>query len=253
MLYRLFGGVYAVADLPVVYIPRFKALVMADVHLGFEEDAASKGIYLPRLQLSRAFEILDKALSYVDPLMLIVAGDVKHRFEKLGKKEAKDLREFLEVASKKFKRIVIVRGNHDTFLLSICRKLGIELYDALWLEHILVVHGHRELDIGAGFDLVIMGHEHPSITLKEPGLGYGMKFPCFLLAPLSRGGYVLVLPAVGVYQSGTSVSTSPDVYLSPILSKEALLEDAKPFIIVENEGVAELPRLKVIEDMLHML
>jgi putative SbcD/Mre11-related phosphoesterase len=251
MLFEIFRGVYAVADLPLVYLPRFRAIVMADIHLGFEEDMASKGIYLPRTQLSRALDIVDKVLKIVDVSTLVVAGDIKHHFEKLGKKEAKDLRNFLEIAVKKFRKVVVVKGNHDTYLLPICRRLGVELYDTLWLDNVLVVHGHRDLGDRKDFDLIIMGHEHPSIALKDPVSGYSTKFPCFLLAPLRRGGYVLVLPAAGVYQSGTSISTYAEGYLSPIIRNEADLENARPFAVVEDEGVVELPRLKLIEDLLH--
>jgi putative SbcD/Mre11-related phosphoesterase len=250
MMFEIFKGVYTVADLPLVYVPSFRAVVMADIHLGFEEDMASKGIYLPRTQLSKALDILDKVLNFVEVSMLIVAGDIKHHFEKLGRKEARDLKDFLEVAVKKFKKVVVVRGNHDTYLMSICRKFEVKLFDALWLGTILVVHGHRDLEYRKDFDIVIMGHEHPSIALKDPISGYSTKFPCFLLTPLKHGGYALILPAIGVYQSGTSISTYADGYLSPIIRSEADLENAKPFVIVEGEGVVELPRLKLIEDLL---
>ncbi|MEM1541866.1 MAG: metallophosphoesterase [Ignisphaera sp.] len=250
MLYRIFEDIYALVDLPLAYIPRFKAVVMADVHLGFEEDMASKGVFLPRIQLKKAIEVVEKAISYVDASVLIVAGDIKHHFEKLGKKEAKDLKEFLEFTTKRFKRVIVVRGNHDTYLISISRRLGIELYDRLWLDKVLIVHGHRELADNDNPDLVIMGHEHPSIAIRDPITGYGSKFPCFLLMPLKRGGYALVLPAVGLYQSGTAVSMNVESYLSPIIRKEAVVEEAKPFVIVEREGVIELPKLKTVEDLM---
>lgn len=253
MLYELARGIYAVADLPAVYIPRFKAVVIADIHLGFEEDMASKGIFIPRIQLNKALEMVHKVLEHVEASTLIVAGDIKHRFEGLGKREARDLRGFLEEVVKIFRRVVVVRGNHDTFLAPLCRRLGVQLYDVLWLDKILVVHGHRDLSGLMGFDLVVMGHEHPSISLKDPATGYGMKFPCFLLAPLRGGGYVLVLPATGIYQSGTTISISAEGYLSPILRAEADLENAKPFVIVEGEGVLELPRLKIVQDLLSHL
>ncbi|MEM4514062.1 MAG: metallophosphoesterase [Ignisphaera sp.] len=250
VLYRIYGDVYALADLPAIYIPKFKAVVIADVHLGFEEDMASKGVFLPRIQLSKTVDVIEKSLSYVDASILVIAGDIKHRFEKLGRKEARDLREFLEVSIKRFRKIVIVRGNHDTYLLTVCKKLGIDIYDALWLDDILVVHGHKDIRGKKGFSLVLMGHEHPSIALKDPVTGHSTKFPCFLLAPLKKGGYALVLPALGVYQSGTAISTHSESYLSPIMRGEADLENAKPFIIVEGEGIVELPRLKLIEDLM---
>lgn len=253
MLYKIIENIYAVADLPLIYISNFNALVIADIHLGFEEDMAFKGVFLPRIQLNKAIEIVEKAINYVNASILIIAGDVKHRFEKLGKKEAKDLKDFLEFTSKIFKKVVIVRGNHDTYLFSISSRFGVEVYDKLWLDKILIIHGHKHLDDTDKPEIMIMGHEHPSIAIKDPTTGYSSKFPCFLLLPLKRGGYVVILPASGLYQSGTAVSTSLESYLSPVIREEALINEAKPFVIVEGEGVIELPKIKIVEDLMHRL
>ena len=248
-LLEIAEGIYAVADLPVLYVPRFRTLIVADIHLGFEEEMSSKGIYLPRVQLKKACEIVERAASITRANTLIVAGDLKHKFEKLGRREAKDVREFVEFATKIFDRIVLVRGNHDTFVYWLRRKYGIEIYDKLWLGDILVVHGHRELDPYDNPKIVVLGHEHPSITLRDV-LGSLSKVPCFLVTPLRRGCIAVVLPACGVYQSGTPVTTMRETYLSPILRMEAVLEEAQPFALIEGEGLFALPRLKDLEEVL---
>ena len=246
---RLVDGVYAVSDLPMVYIPYFSVLVIADIHLGFEEDMASKGVFLPRVQLKKAMEFIEKGLAETRARVLVIAGDVKHHFEKLGKREARDVREFFSFVTKLFDKVILVRGNHDTFIYGISKRYGIEVYDKLWLNDILVVHGHRELDPKDKPKIVIMGHEHPSISIRDT-LGSLTKLPCFLVVPLKRSSTAIVLPAMGIYQSGTAISTSRDSYLSPILRTEAILEEAQPFAIVENEGVFELPKLRAIEDLI---
>ncbi len=253
MLFEIYGDIYAVEDLPVIYIKRFNTLVVTDIHLGFEEDMASKGIFLPRVQLRKSIEIIDRAQNKTKALQLIIAGDVKHHFEKLGRREVRDLKEFFKYVLKRFEKVIVVRGNHDTFMYSFSRKLDIELYDKLWLDNILIVHGHRELDRNDSFDILIMGHEHPSISLKDPITSYGIKIQCYLLVPLKRGGRALVLPAMGVYQSGTSVSISREVYLSPILRDEGILEEAKPYAIIDGEGVYELPKLSSIIDLMKII
>ncbi len=253
MLFEIYDDIYAVGDLPAIYFKKFNALIIADIHLGFEEDMASKGIFLPRVQLRKSIEIIDKAQNMTRAAQLIIAGDVKHHFEKLGRREVRDLREFFEYVSRRFEKIIIVRGNHDTFMYSFSRKLGIELYDKLWLNNVLLVHGHRELDKSDSFDIVIMGHEHPSISLKDPVTGYGIKIQCHLIVPLRRGGKALVLPAMGVYQSGTPISISREAYLSPIIRDEGILEEAKPYAIIEGEGIYELPKLSSITDLLKII
>ena len=256
MLYEIHPGVYAIESLPVAYISisNFKALAIADIHLGFEEYMATKGISLPRMQLAKAIEIIDKALNIVGNVdTLIIVGDAKHLFDKLGKRESKDLSEFLLYTKKRFGRVVLVRGNHDNFIYSVSLRYGIEFCEKLEVGDILFVHGHKRTELGEK-KLVIMGHEHPSISLKDPATGTVYKFPCFLKVPLKNGGIAIVLPAAGAYQSGTSVSTSPESYLSPIIKSYGVLEKAKPYAISEKEGfVYELPQLSVIEDLLSLL
>jgi len=61
---------------------------------------------------------------------------------------------------------------------------------------------------------------------------------------------VIVLPASGVYQSGTSITLDKSNYLSPIIKRYVDLENAKPYIIDEDLGVIELPELKAIQDLI---
>ncbi|MCS7111561.1 MAG: metallophosphoesterase [Ignisphaera sp.] len=253
MLYELYSGIFAISDIPAVYIERLGVLAIADVHLGFEEYMAEKGVYLPRMQLKKVLEYIERSLSIVRANTLIIIGDVKHLFDRLGRRESRDLGEFFTYVTKRFSKTILVRGNHDTFVYSISKRYGVEIHERLEMENIVILHGHRD-DLSdlkeKDVELFIMAHEHPSISLKDPTTGYSTKFPCFLLTPLKEGGKVLVLPAAGLYQSGTPVTTSPEGYLSPILRRRALLVDAKPYAIVEKDGVYELPRLLDIEDLL---
>jgi len=251
-MHEIADGVYAVLDLPLAYIPRFRALVIADIHLGFEEDMASKGVFLPRVQLKKAIEFVEKGLEVTDARLLVIVGDVKHHFERLGRREAKDVREFFNFAVQRFDRVILVRGNHDTFIYSISKQFGVELCDKLWLGDTLLVHGHRELDPSDRPRVVVMGHEHPSIALRD-SLGSLAKLPCFLVVPLRRGCRAIILPAAGIYQSGTAVSTYRENYLSPIIRVEGILEEAQPFAIVEGEGVFELPTLSAIESLVQTI
>ncbi len=254
MLYEIYSGVYGVDDLPVAYFVSsdLKALVVADIHLGFEEYMATKGVYVPRMQLSKAIDIIEKALNTVNADTLIIVGDVKHLFDKLGRRESRDLHEFLVYVKKKFGRIVLVRGNHDNFIYSLSQRYGIEFYESIKVGNTLFVHGHKNIDLENSFHLLIMGHEHPSIVLKDPITDAVTKLQCFLKIPLQNGSTAIVLPAAGAYQSGTSVSTSTESYLSPIIRGYGVLKEAKPFAIVENEGLFELPTLSAIEDLLAM-
>ncbi|NPA96357.1 MAG: metallophosphoesterase [Crenarchaeota archaeon] len=248
-LRKLTRGLYAIHDLPAAFIPRYSAILVADIHLGFEEEMASKGIFLPRMQVKRAAEVIQRCLELTSARRLIIVGDLKHLFERLGRREAKDVREFLERVVPMFRSVVLIRGNHDTFVYIRLREFGVDVVDELLIDDMLIVHGHRRPSIDGGYSILVMGHEHPSIAIRDP-LGTVAKLPCFLVVPLSNGATAVVLPALGMYQSGTSVSTSPEAYLSPILRSLAILEEAKPYAIVEGEGAYELPKLGLIEGFL---
>ncbi|MEM0027336.1 MAG: metallophosphoesterase [Ignisphaera sp.] len=254
MLYEIYNGIYGVDDLPIAYLSTgsLKSLVVADIHLGFEEYMATKGVYIPRMQLNKAIDIIEKALNTVNVDTLIIVGDIKHLFDKLGRRETRDLHEFILYVKKRFNRVVLVRGNHDNFIYSLSQRYGIEFYETMEFGNILFVHGHKKLELEDNTKLIIMGHEHPSIALKDPVTESVTKLPCFLRIPFQNGSTAIVLPAAGAYQTGTSVSTSPESYLSPIIKRFGVLRDAKPFAIVENEGLFELPTLSAVEDLLAM-
>jgi len=249
---ELVEGVKAVGDLPAVLIEGFDAVVIADLHLGFEEEMATKGVYLPRMQLKRALQVVEKLKNATGASTLVVAGDLKHKFEELGRREAKDLREFVSQVSKLFRRVIVVRGNHDTFIRGVASRYGFEVYDKLILGDALIIHGHEPLDPWDRERVVVMGHEHPSIGLRDQ-IGSVGKVPVFLVTPLKRGSTAVVLPAVGAYQTGTTITLARDLYLSPVIRAEGLLEESKPYALVEGEGVFELPKLADIEEALRSI
>lgn len=253
MLLKVIEGVQAVEDLPLAHlrVGGLSALLVADVHLGFEEYMASRGVYLPKRQLRQAIEIIERGLSVVDADTLIVVGDVKHLFDKLGRRESKDLHEFLSYATKRFAKVILIRGNHDNFVYPVSKRYGnVELQESLVVGDVMLAHGHKALEIPEGVKAVVMAHEHPSLSLRDPVVGHVVRLPCFLLVPLKNGKHALVLPAAGAYQSGTPISVSPHAYLSPLIVSMGVLGEAKPFAIVGGEGVFELPRLSVIEELL---
>jgi|UniRef100_A0A7J3Z8B8 putative phosphoesterase, SbcD/Mre11-related len=254
MLYRIHENLFAVEDTPLAYLelPEHKVLLLADVHLGFEEYMATKGVFLPRLQLKKVIEIIERGLSVANADTLIIVGDVKHLFDKLGRRESKDLGEFLMYVKKKFNRVVLVRGNHDNFVYSLSMRYSVEFYESFQLGSILFIHGHKDFQLH-DYSLIVIGHEHPSIVLKDPVTETTSKFPCFLKVPLQNSSTLVILPAAGAYQSGTAVSTSTESFLSPVVKKYGILRSAIPYVIVEADGVYELPTLAAIEELFTML
>ncbi|MEM2040111.1 MAG: phosphoesterase, partial [Zestosphaera sp.] len=98
---------------------------------------------------------------------------------------------------------------------------------------------------------LILGHEHPSITLRD-SVGRLGKFSCFLVGEISNLNKVFVtLPATGAYQTGSRITLDKETYISPILRENASIPNIKPVIVDEEIGVFELPQLKDIAEYLY--
>ena len=248
---ELLPGVEPVAEHPAVYIRRLKALVFADLHLGFEEEAARMGYFVPRVQLKKALKLIEDAFNLYDPERVIIVGDVKHTFDKLTRLERQEVSRLFEELRRRGVEVKVVKGNHDSYLVVVAREYGVEVIKGhLVLDGYMFIHGHRKPPREPRPEVIVMGHEHPSISIRDR-IGYVAKTPCFLVGRHEpTGAALLVLPAVGVYQTGTSVSTMKETYLSPILREEVDLRKLKPFVIAEGLGVLEFPELGELEEIL---
>lgn len=247
---ELIQGADIVGASPALYLRRYRALIIADIHIGYEDELASKGVFIPRFQLKRAIELVDGLLSELAVDELVIAGDLKHSFNGLSPLERRELVNFLEYVTPKVKEVIVVRGNHDNYLPILKRRLDFRLEEFLMIGEYLVVHGHKRLpkDTGYEWSYLVLGHEHPSITLRD-SVGRLGKFHCFLVGELKSSGKTFItLPATGAYQTGSRITLNPDTFISPILRDEALIQGIRPVIIDDDVGVFELPSLSELAE-----
>ncbi|MCX8184175.1 MAG: metallophosphoesterase [Sulfolobales archaeon] len=246
-------GLETVGELPAVYMRTHRILILADTHIGFEEEISSKGGYIPRFQLKNTLRILEEAFSSVSVDRVIFAGDIKHLFNTLGRLEKLELAELLTYVKKHVEDVVVVRGNHDNFLPAMRKRFDFEIVDSFLLPPFIVVHGHKQLGeelSSQSWSYLIMGHEHPSIALRDT-IGFIGKFSCFLVGNmLNYGKKVVVLPAVGIYQTGSKVTLTRDTYLSPIMREYVDIETLKPVVVTSDIGVLEFPALRELHDIM---
>ena len=199
-----------------VWIEGARALVVADLHLGYVWAHRFEGQLLPLGAREDSTErLLDLITSY-RPAEVVLLGDVVHRVvpEPALRAEVRGLAE--EVAGRA--RLRIALGNHDAHLLSLLEGIGVEVETARQLQagpHLLV-HGDGPDDgarVAAALrrtapgGRVIIGHEHPALTLSD-GVSSSVKCPCFLV---SR--QVLVLPAFSRWAAGSNARDGR--FLSP--------------------------------------
>ncbi|ASJ01731.1 metallophosphoesterase [Thermococcus gorgonarius] len=184
-----------------------KNLLVADLHVGFEEALVSEGHYVPKL-LGNLISSLKAVLERERPKRLIIDGDLKHSFVPIRREKA-ELRAFFEGIDGLVDEVILVRGNHDVGVLWL-RELGVEIVDELDLKGWKVVHGHKLVE-GERF---IIGHEHPSIRLRDE-VGAAVKVPAFL-----KGRDLVVLPAFSPWAYGNDVTRE---IVSPFLKKTDVL------------------------------
>ncbi|MGC8953091.1 metallophosphoesterase [Desulfurococcus amylolyticus] len=242
-------GIYVVAGTPFLYISPSRTLLMADLHLGFEE-AASRGliyslrgssgyggIFIPRIQLKRVLQYLDQVSQVITIDKIVINGDLKHAFDRLLRQEREEVGELVKrIRDIGVKEVEVVRGNHDNFIKPVLKKLEVEFVDSIEVvvnnKKVLLVHGHEYVDT-SGKDIVIIGHEHPSLRCFG-----AYRFPVFMKIPLETGGILIIMPATGPYHPGINASINREEYLSPIVRRHAILENAS-LITWLNLGSAE--------------
>ena len=245
---HLYKDLYIADPWPAAYLKDVDALIFADLHLGMEGVLSEEGIFLPRSFSRSTVDIVLRSISMVNPSMVILNGDIKHGFGLLNTSEWVVLRDFFRELSEMNLDIIVVRGNHDNYLGVLLDKYGIP-FEKRW-DHVIytIMHGHESVPWDEIKEVVIIGHEHPSVTLRDD-VGVKFKFKCFMWGEY-REHRILVLPSVGELATGSTISLySEEDILSPLL-KNVDMSRFKPYAVVPGEIVQELPPLGDLERLL---
>ncbi|PSH00103.1 MAG: hypothetical protein BRC28_01175 [Nanohaloarchaea archaeon SW_4_43_9] len=235
-----------VDSLPAIYNERIDLLVISDLHLGLEKTMTAKGNYIPQNQLDMMKKEIKEAKDRKGADRILINGDLKNQF-KTSYSENEEIKELLNFLAFSFDEIIVVEGNHDTFIDSALKDNGIEMKEYHLEDGILFVHGDRRLkDIDVedekGVDIVVIGHEHPAITLKDD-IGVKEKIPALLHGNLDEERKLVVLPAFSRIANGTSVNEIPKrELLSPIL-KNSDKKGMKAVGISREAGLLEFPEI----------
>jgi len=194
-----------------------KTLIISDVHIGFEEYLNAKGILVPRFQfkdtidrLNILFDKLKKIKIKIE--IVVINGDLKHEFGMISRQEWKETLEILDYFSSKVKEIVLIKGNHDNILGPIAKIKNIQIVDSYSIGDILIIHGNKKIKIPKEIKTLIIGHEHPAITIRDK-TKYE-KYKCYLLGKYERKN-LLVMPSFNTLVEGTDILK--EQLLSPFL------------------------------------
>ncbi|MFH1848749.1 MAG: metallophosphoesterase [archaeon] len=188
-------------------------LVISDVHIGYEEELNKRGVLVPRLQFRDTVTRLEKLLR-LRPRAVVVNGDMKHEFGRISEQEWRETLKILDLLTKSCGRVVLVKGNHDTILGPIAKKRDVDVADHFCINDIYVTHGDKIPDNAdfAKAKTVIIGHEHPAVSIREENRTE--TFKCFLFGRW-KDKKLIVQPSFNLVTEGTDVLN--DEVLSPFL------------------------------------
>jgi len=237
---------------PAVYDPDLDALILADLHLGIEVAESYTGTLMPKFQLEEMLEEFAAMQEETGASRLVVDGDIKQSFSSGSGKEREEIERFLDKVSYMFEEVLLVEGNHDAALhYRVEDYTNVELADYFLRDGVLFLHGHERLDNLAelGAEMLVMGHEHPSLALKDE-IGVTEKLPCFLYGEMKDGRELLVLPAFSHVASGTTVNeVLVNQLLSPILREDVDVDELQVVGVDREAGLFEFPRLGKLREL----
>lgn len=156
-----------------------KVLVAADLHIGIESDLARHGLHFPSRSMDRMKRVL-ACVEEADPDLLVLLGDVKHMVPLTTRQEYRELPGILGEFRKRLP-LRILPGNHDSGIGRFLREDELLSREGAIIDGTGYLHGHTYPDPGLQGHLLVSGHHHPMVTLKDE-VGCSLRAPAYLHA-----------------------------------------------------------------------
>lgn len=137
-------------------------LIIADLHIGFEERFKAAGVKL-RLSTQAMLNEITEICTQQRIDEIIILGDVKFTVGRVSALERREVPIFLEQVSR-LAKTTIVLGNHDGALSTLIPR-GVSLHTEphMIIRDICLLHGHTKLpELLTDVSRVVMGHIHPT-------------------------------------------------------------------------------------------
>jgi len=179
--------------------------------------------------LQSIFPQLNKQKERVETVVL--NGDIKHAFHHASEQEWVESMDLIEYLKENANEIVLVKGNHDTFLGPIAQWEQVHAVPEYFLpkEKILFVHGHKIIRTPqfAKAKTLVIGHEHPAVSLRDGAKVE--KYKCFLKGKF-EGKTIIVMPSFSALSEGTDILQAGK--LSPFLQHN--LENFEAWLVADK-------------------
>jgi len=202
-----------------LFIRHKKILVIADLHIGIENELRELGLQAPS-QTPSMTKRLTKLFKKYKPDILILLGDIKHNIPSSTIQERTDVKHFISQIQH-FGSIHVLPGNHDGNINRLLTsEINLHSSDGFIIEDIGFIHGHRwpnEKIMKSKY--IIVGHTHPTIMLTDR-LGYKTFEPCWVRGrcikktlidryPDSTDPFIIILPAFNPLCGGIAINKEP--------------------------------------------
>jgi len=204
-----------------LYLKKQKTLIVSDLHIGYEEALNKQGYLVPIFQFEDIFERLKKIIEKVFPKRIIINGDLKHEFGTISHQEWNGVLRLLDFL--KDMEIILVKGNHDNILGPIVDKRNIKVVERYDIDDISIIHGNKIIENTN--KIIIIGHEHPTISFKERP---DEKYKCFLKGKWKSQDLIVIPSLLSI--PGTDIKR--EKLLSPYLQQN--LEDFEVFVVEDK-------------------
>ncbi|PIN79841.1 phosphoesterase [Candidatus Woesearchaeota archaeon CG10_big_fil_rev_8_21_14_0_10_34_8] len=213
-----------------LYFKKYKLLAITDLQFGYEENLNRQGVLVPRFVHKEILQRMEAILKKRKIDSVLVNGDIKHEFGRISETEWRYCIRFFKLLEKYVKKIILVKGNHDTMLDPIAKTRGLDVVDHYVLNDVLFVHGDSILDIAKDKNIktIIIGHEHPAVSVIEgPRVE---KYKAFLVGKWKQKKLVM-LPSFNTATEGTDVLK--ERLLSPFL-REVNVKKFEAYIVADK-------------------
>jgi uncharacterized protein len=189
------AGLDFIPDLSgALYVPDFRTLLVADLHLEKGSSLARRGVHLPPYDTRESLGQLASAMAASGAERLILLGDSFHDGEAHTRIDDADLARLKALTA--LMPTIWIAGNHDP---SPPETLGGTIMMEVTLGPVTLRHEPRSLSDN---EFEIAGHLHPAASLAQRGRRIRCK--CFI-----GDGRRIVMPAFGSYTGALSISAEP--------------------------------------------
>ncbi len=155
----------------VIYWPRKKIVLAADLHWGKTQFLRNHGIAVSDAVLSADLERLENVLRDYDVRSFIVLGDLIHHEKALSPAIISRIADFRD---KSPVELILVKGNHDRFT-KFPPSWGVVEETSLRLDNFLLVHDQKKKEKSYQF----CGHIHP--MMKFTSSHDSLRLPSFMI------------------------------------------------------------------------